>query len=219
MCGRYTLRANLSQVAMQLGLHFDGPFVPRYNIAPTQRAPVVRLRGGERELVEMRWGLIPSWAKEAKFGFSTFNARADTVATKPAFRSAYKARRCLVPADGYYEWLRVGKSKLPYLYEVDGGKVFAFAGLWEIWRPINHPEEEVTETFTVVTTEANELARQVHDRMPAILDPADYDAWLGGEQIPLVAFDPLRMTCRPVSVEVNQVRNEGPACVGERLER
>jgi putative SOS response-associated peptidase YedK len=216
MCGRYTLRTNLSLALRQFGLPYDGPHLPRYNVAPTQSVPAVRLNSaGQRELAMLHWGLIPSWAKDAKIAYSTLNARADTVATKPAFRTAYKSRRCLVIADGFYEWLREGKSKLPFLYEVDGGKPFAFAGLWESWRDPGKPTQPL-ESCTIITTDANELARPIHDRMPVIIDPADYDAWLHGERIPLVPFDPGRMTVRPVSAFVNNVRNQGPDCVANR---
>jgi putative SOS response-associated peptidase YedK len=215
MCGRYTLRTPLSVLATQFA--FDlGPmlpsFEPRYNIAPTQDVPAVRLADGNREFVTLRWGLIPSWAKDAKL--AQINARGDTVATKPMFRAAYKKRRCLVLADGYYEWERSGKTKLPWLYEVNGGKPFAFAGLWELW---SGPDGKAPiESCTILTTDANELAAQVHDRMPVILDDEDYDDWLAGEQIPLVPFPPDRMTARPVSTFVNNARNQGPACVESR---
>jgi putative SOS response-associated peptidase YedK len=134
MCGRFTLRTPLNVLAKQFALDL-GPllpgFEPRYNIPPTTNVPAVRLNEGTRQLALFKWGLIPSWAKDAKIAYSTINARSDTVATKPAFRSAFKKRRCLVLADGYVEWEKAGKAKLPWLYEVDGGKPFAFAGLWE----------------------------------------------------------------------------------------
>lgn len=218
MCGRFNLRTKLNKLLQQFALdtmYTDASepgnriFEPRYNIAPSQDVLAVRLMEGKRELYKLRWGLIPSWAKDAKIAYSTINARADTVATKPAFRSAYKKRRCLIPTDGYYEWLRVGKEKQPYLYEVDGGELFAFAGLWESW---NDPQGETVESFTIITTDANELAKKVHDRMPVIIDPDDYGEWLACEEIPLIPFPPERMTCRPVSTYVNNARNEGPQC-------
>jgi putative SOS response-associated peptidase YedK len=214
MCGRYTLRTPLSilatQFAFDLGAMLPG-FEPRYNIAPTQDVPAVRL-DGNRQLAVLRWGLIPSWAKDAKL--AQINARGDTVATKPMFRAAYKKRRCLVLADGYYEWERSGKTKLPWLYEVDGGKPFAFAGLWEWW---GGPDGKAPiESCTMLTTDANELAAQVHNRMPVILDEEDHADWLAGEQVPLVPFAPDRMSARPVSTFVNNARNQGPACVEPR---
>ncbi|HUE72423.1 MAG TPA: SOS response-associated peptidase [Pirellulaceae bacterium] len=218
MCGRYNLRTPMTVLAQRflfdLGPLATEAFPPRYNIAPTQSIPAVRLdAGGKRQLAMLHWGLIPSWAKDKKIAYSTINARSDTVATKPAFRSAYKKRRCLVLADGYYEWQKEGKAKLPWLYEVDGGKPFAFAGLWELWQPDG---SEALESCTILTTDANELASQVHDRMPAILDSADYDAWLAGEQIPLIPFPADRVTARPVSTFVNNARNEGPECIKAR---
>ncbi|QDU30982.1 Putative SOS response-associated peptidase YedK [Anatilimnocola aggregata] len=204
MCGRINQKTNLRLEVPDFlqGLEFPAEYVPRYNLAPSQ--PLLALRGtDQRELVLLRWGLIPAWAKDEKIAYSTINARADTVATKPAFRAAYKSRRCLVVADGYYEWLRQGKSKLPYLYNVDD-RPFCLAGLWERWHEL--------ETCTVITTEANDLAAAVHDRMPVIVDPADYSAWLAGEPIPLVPFPSDRMKVRPVSLVVNNARNEGPQC-------
>ena len=200
MCGRYNQRTPLTVLARQLQFELDASqtWRPRYNIAPTQEIPVVRLVNGKRQLAMLRWGLVPSWSKDPKL--APINARADSVATKPMFRSAYKSRRCLVLADGYYEWQRDGKVKLPWLYEVEGGP-FAIAGLWE------------GETCTLLTTDANDLAAQVHDRMPVILDPEDYDAWLACEQIPLAPFPADRMSARPVSTFVNNVRNQGEECV------
>ena len=187
----------------------------RCNIASTQDVAAVRLVDGKRQLALLRWGLIPSWAKDTKIASSTINARADTVAVKPAVRAAYKRRRCLVLTDGYYdEWLRVGKSKQPFLYELDGGKPFALAGLWESWRGTGDKESPPMETCSLLTTDANELARQVHDRMPVILDAADYDAWLNPESSDLLAsFVAERMTAKPVSTYVNNARNEGADCV------
>src|SRR6187399_1605188 len=183
MCGRFTLRTPLTVLVDQF--HFDlGNAIQlslRYNIAPTQDVAAVRQVNGKRQLALLRWGLIPSWAKDVKIGASGINARADTVATKPMFRAAYKRRRCLVLADGYYEWLRVGKAKQPHLYEIDGGKPFAFAALWEQWWGTGDKEAPPLESCTVLTTEANELAAKVHDRMPVILDPVDYEAWLNPE--------------------------------------
>jgi putative SOS response-associated peptidase YedK len=168
----------------------------------------------------MQWGLIPSWAKDTKIGYKMINARADTIATKPSFRAAFKKRRCLVPADGFYEWLRVGKAKRPYLYEVDGGAPFALAGLWEQWWGPDNKDGPPLESFTLITTEANELASQIHDRMPVILDKGDYEAWLDpanqdsdSVQELLVPFPADRMTARPVNPIVNNARNEGPECV------
>ena len=216
MCGRYTLRTKLNLLLSQFAAELaEGTeWEPRYNIPPTSNVPAVRLNDGKRQLALFKWGLIPSWAKDAKIAYSTINARADTVATKPAFRSAFKKRRCLVLADGYVEWQKDGKLKLPWLYEVDGGKPFAFAGLWEWW---GGPDgNEPVESCTILTTDANELASEVHNRMPVIVDGDDYDAWLAGEEIPLVPFDSERMTERPISTTINNVMNQGPQCVEAR---
>lgn len=219
MCGRFTLRTPLNVLISQFEAQLGGPLqlAIRYNVAPTQQIPVIRLKDGHRELTTMRWGLIPSWAKDTKVGFSGINARGDTVASKPAFRAAYKKRRCLVLADGYYEWKTEGKAKLPQLYEIDGGKPFAFAGLWEQWWGPEKSDDPPLESCTIVTTDANELARQVHDRMPVILDPPDYDAWLDPANqdagYMLDGIPPDRMTVRPVSTFVNNARHEGEECI------
>ncbi len=220
MCGRFTLRTPLGLLVEQFMLQHSLPFTPRYNIAPTQNVLAVRSEQGERSPVLLHWGLIPAWAKDTKIGYSTINARADTLATKPAFRTALKKRRCLIPADGYYEWLKEGKIKQPYLYEVDGGQPFAFAGLWEQWWGPNHQSSTPLESCTIITTEANDLARQVHDRMPVILDAVDYDVWLDpanqdAESLRYL-FDPFpadRMTVRAVSTYVNNAKHEGVECL------
>ena len=224
MCGRYTLRTPLTVLArhFQFELGESLPdFGPLFNIAPTTDVAAVRSGAdGRRELAFLHWGLVPSWAKDAKLAYSTINARADTVATKPAFRAAFKKRRCLVLADGFYEWLRQGKTKLPYLYEVDGGQPFALAGLWESWRGPDGGTGPPLESCSLITTEANELCGEIHDRMPVILDSADYDRWLDPQvqdSVELAAlltpFPSERMTARPVSTFVNNVRNQGPQCV------
>ncbi|HEX5104739.1 MAG TPA: SOS response-associated peptidase [Pirellulaceae bacterium] len=225
MCGRYTLRTPMTVLAQQFLFELDASLEgsgPRYNIAPTQDVAAVRIReaGGKRELAFFHWGLIPPWAKDAKIAYSTINARADTVAAKPAFRAAFKKRRCLVLADGFYEWQRSGKTKLPFLYEVDGGKPFALAGLWESWRGPEKGDGPPLESCALITTDANELASQIHDRMPVILDAADYDAWLDPEnqdrdglEALLAPFPAERMTARAVSTVVNNARNDGSECV------
>ena len=221
MCGRYAITvSSLNKLLAQFGVELVEmsetrlPWTPRYNVAPTTTVPAVRNReDGKRELVQLRWGLIPPWAKDTKIAYSTINARADTVATKPAFRSAFKKRRCLIIADGYYEWRKEGKAKLPLYYQIDGGKPFAFAGLWEWWRDPADKDAEPIESCTIITTDANELAKQVHDRMPVILDSEDYGAWLACDEIPLVPFDADRMTATPVSTYVNNVKNQGAQCL------
>jgi putative SOS response-associated peptidase YedK len=217
MCARYTLRSKLNQLLDEFGAEAQEgtTWEPRYNIPPTAMVPAVRLVEGKRQLTTLKWGLIPSWAKDTKIAYSTINARADTVATKPAFRTAFKKRRCLVLADGYFEWETVGKTKLPWLYEIDGGKPFAFAGLWEAWYGQGENKPPV-ESCTILTTEPNDLASRFHDRMPVILHPDDYDSWMQGEEIPLVSFEAERMTAKPVSTFVNSVKNQGPECLAPR---
>src|SRR5262245_435103 len=219
MCGRYKLSTPaLNRLLAQFAAEQSGviDYRPRYKIAPTTNVVAVRQpeQGAKRELVALRWGLIPVWAKDAKIGYHTINARADTVAEKPAFRSAFKKRRCLVLADGYYEWLREAKSKQPYLYEIDKGKTFAFAGLWEWWPGPKDSKGEPIESCSLITTDANKLASKVHDRMPVILNPDDYDPWLDPQVDDRTKLEKLLvpsrgkgMTARPVSTYVNNVKN------------
>lgn len=227
MCGRFTLRTPMNLLVQQF-LFDAGPLPqpelelkPRYNVAPTQSSLVVRNnpKTGQREMAMLQWGLIPSWAKDTKVAYSTLNARAETLCEKPAFRTAFKKRRCLVVADGYYEWRKEGKKKLPVLYELPDHRPFAFAGLWESWWGPGHQAAEPLESFTVVTTSANDLARQVHDRMPVILDPVDYAAWLDPQ---VTDADKLEYLLQPYEGElmttdvdpiVNNVKNDSPQCV------
>ena len=217
MCGRITLRAPLTVLMEQFEAEL-GPvqqWLPRFNIAPTTDVLAVRMMDGHRELAQLRWSLIPSWAESAKLQYSTFNARAERVKTAPAFRSAYKKRRCLVLADSYIEWKKEGKERLPTRYEIDGGQPFAMAGLWETWHdPAN--ELHVVESCTVIITEANDLAAEVHDRMPVILDAEDYTGWLAGEEIPLIPFPSERMSAIATSTLINNARNQGPEVIAPR---
>jgi putative SOS response-associated peptidase YedK len=185
---------------------------PRYNIAPTQDVLAVRLNpAGEREAVDLRWGLLPFWAKDEKVSYSTINARAETVASKPAFRDAFKKRRCLIAADGYYEWKAEDGGKQPYRITLAPEQPFSFAGLWEHWEK----GEKVVESCTIIVTSANELTRDIHDRMPVILDPADYDAWLdssAGQEL-LRPYPSERMRRYPVSRTAGNVKNTGPELI------
>jgi putative SOS response-associated peptidase YedK len=211
MCGRFLLQAPVDVLQRAFGFEERPNLRPRYNIAPTQAVPIVRRNdGGGRELALVRWGLIPAWAKEAGIGSRLINARSETMAEKPAFRSAFRKRRCLVPADGFYEWRKPegGGPKQPMLIRRRGEGPFAFAGLWERWRG---PEGEV-ETCTILTTEANSILAPIHDRMPVILDPASYDRWLDPAQ---TGAEELLRPCPdgwleafPVSTRVNNVRND-----------
>jgi putative SOS response-associated peptidase YedK len=209
---------------VQLGL--------RYNIAPTQNVAIVRqtVENSPRELALVRWGLIPSWAKDTKIGSTLINARSETIAEKPSFRSAFKKRRCLVLADGYYEWAKApaggakagGKGaakKQPYYITMQDERAFAFAGLWEFW-PGPKDQPQPVETCTILTTDTNELTQDLHDRMPVILRPEDYELWLDPqlqEREPLlpllVPYPSDEMKLTPVSTLVNNVRNDTPACI------
>jgi putative SOS response-associated peptidase YedK len=196
MCGRYTLRTPLNVLAEQFlfdlsDLPADFTLVPRGNISPTQMIAAVRrpAEGSPRVLAWLRWGLIPSWSKDAKIAARLINARSETLAEKPSFRTPFAKRRCLILADGYYEWVTEGKKKIPHLFRRQDGQPFAFAGLWESWQvPEGDPLERLArpgidghprlETATIVTTSANELSAQIHDRMPVILPAEAYDLWL-----------------------------------------
>jgi len=153
--------------------------------------PAIRQAEAGREAVLLRWGLIPYWAKDEKFGYHTINARAETVDRKPAFRSAFKRRRCLIPATGFYEWKKLNRHKQPYHIRVKDRELFAFAGLWEHWRS---PEGKAIESCTIIVTDANEVLKSIHDRMPVILDPGDYDTWLDPDNRDV---DRLRSLLRP----------------------
>jgi len=192
-------------------------FAPSFNVAPQSVQPVVRLNrdSGDREFALLRWGLVPFWAKHAKFGYSTINARAEEAASKPAFREALKKRRCLVPADAFYEWMKPNaKLKIPYAIALTSGEPCALAGLWESWRPAEGPS---IETFTILTTDPNEVTEPFHNRMPVILEPKDYDRWLepGDPARPPVdllrPYPADRMRAWPVSARVGNVRNNDPA--------
>jgi putative SOS response-associated peptidase YedK len=191
-----------------------------YNVAPQTFQPIVRLNSDtdEREIVMMRWGLIPVWSRNAKIGYSTINAKAETVATAPAFREAFKSRRCLIPADAFYEWQKIdAKTKQPFAIGMKDGSPYAFAGLWERWR--DPATKEPLETFTVITTDANELLEAMHDRMPVILEPKDYDRWLqpGDPTRPpidlLRAFPADQMIAWKVDPRVGNVRNDDAGCI------
>jgi putative SOS response-associated peptidase YedK len=224
MCGRY----RLSRRKQVIEEHFDAmsggeEWNPRYNIAPTQPVVVIRQhpKKSMRELSLMRWGLVPSWAKDLSGAARMINARAETVTEKPAFREALKSRRCLLPADGFYEWMRKGGAKQPYCFEVNEGELFAFAGLWERWRDARG---KVLETCSILTTKPNRVAAVVHDRMPVILEPESYEIWLdpgmgdvGTVWDMLKPYDARRMRCFPVSSRINSVVNDDAAC-SERVE-
>ena len=219
MCGRYRLSRRKQLVDEYFDSVSDEPdWAPRYNIAPTQPAPVIRQHPKEpvRQLSLMRWGLIPSWAKDSSGAAQMINARSETASTKPAFRDALKSRRCLIPADGFYEWMRTGKTKQPYCFEVNDGQLFAFAGIWDRWKD---PSGQWVKTCSILTTPPNAVTSPVHDRMPGILDPDSYDLWLDPRMTNLAAasellkpYDARLMRCYPVSARINRVANDDEEC-------
>lgn len=226
MCGRYTLNSANDEISLLFDIP-ELPLVPpRYNIAPTQEAAVVRVPapGEPRRLDLLKWGLIPYWAKEAAIGNRMINARAESVAEKPAYRTSFKNKRCLIPTDGFYEWKKMGKMKQPYLIHRQDGKPFAFAGLWSIWRD---PEQggKPVETFTILTTEANDLLRPLHDRMPVIVAREDFDLWLDPKVGDAEKLQPLLkphavdgFEAFPVSRAVNSPAHDTPDCIAPLVE-
>jgi len=219
MCGRYRLSRRKQIIAE----HFDvlpdyDDWTPRYNVAPTQPVPIIRQHPKEprRNLSLVRWGLIPSWAKDSSGSVGMINAQSELAATKPAFRDALKYRRCLIPADGFYEWVRAGKTKQPYCFEVNDGELFAFAGLWERWKD---PSGNWIKSCSILTTTPNAVTAQVHDRMPVILHPDTYDLWLdpGFSDVAAVSemlkpYDARVMRSFPVSSRVNHTANDDAEC-------
>ena len=216
MCGRYHNRADKQRIAnaFRVGIPPTFDIAPSYNVAPHTFQPVIRLDSDTsgREIVKMRWGLIPFFASDAKVAYSTVNARAETVASRPIFRESMKRRRCLVPATGFYEWQASGKkTKQPWVIEPVDGDVFAFAGLWDRWK--DKTTGLALETYTIITTDANELLEPIHDRMPVILSPQDYERWLDpGEpsHLPLDLLRPYpaeKLKAWKVSSAVGNVKN------------
>jgi putative SOS response-associated peptidase YedK len=222
MCGRFAFYSPAEATAALFGAAGSLDIGPRYNIAPTQDIAAIRAAGDEgRELVALRWGLVPFWAKDPAIGNRMINARAETVAEKPAFRAAYRHRRCLVLADGFYEWHREGSAKIPYFISLANEEPFAFAGLWEQWR--NKETDESLQTATLVTTQANEFLAPLHHRMPVILDTGRAARWLAGDDdlLDTAGQDCPRLRAWPVDRRVNNARNEGDELIepdGEVLE-
>jgi putative SOS response-associated peptidase YedK len=223
MCGRYRLTAKERWLSDFFNLDpEDVDWAARWNVAPTQEVATVRQDRKEpkRKFALMRWGLIPYWAKNTSVGHKAINAVSETAAEKPSFRDAMRHRRCLIPADGFYEWKQMGsKRKQPYNIGMANDGLFAFAGLWDRWKD---PDGKVIESCTILTTEANALLQDIHDRMPVILQPDDYDLWLDpGVTDPkqlaelLKPFNARLMRKYPVSTAVNRVENEGPECAEE----
>jgi putative SOS response-associated peptidase YedK len=219
MCGRYAFFSPSEAVKRIFSLEGVPELEPRYNVAPTQAVAAVRAgEEGRRDFVMLHWGLVPRWAKERAIGNRMINARAESVAEKPAFRDAFRKRRCLVLADGWYEWQVAPGGKRPWFVRLKDGRPFAFAGLWERWKdPANGA---MLESCTIVTTDASESLRKIHERMPVVLGEADWDRWLDtafsdADKLLelLVPFDPKSLEAWPVSREVNAPKNEGPALI------
>lgn len=227
MCGRFVLTTQVELLEEHFAAFTEVEVAARYNIAPTQPVLVVREQkvgpeGQHQRWIDfVRWGLVPSWADDIKIGNRMVNARSESADTRQAFRGAMRYRRCVLPADGFYEWKKLPDgTKQPYLVQMASGEPMGMAGLWEAWQD---PEGNELESCTILTTTANELVRELHDRMPVILEPADYAVWLDPDltdpkQVkrllrPVAAE---RLTMRPVSKRVNSPRNEGPGCV-ERI--
>jgi putative SOS response-associated peptidase YedK len=228
MCGRYAFFTPIEAVTRLFGVSevHAHEIAPRYNIAPTQDVPIIRVspflddgeaRAPVRELALARWGLVPFWAKDLAIGNRMINARGETVAQKPAFRAAFRKRRCLVPADGFFEWQRTASGKQPWYIHAANGEPLAMAGLWELWDP---PEGGTpVASCTIITTQANEFMRPLHDRMPVVLDAAGREAWLGvatdtaGLQALLVPAAEEMLEAWPVSRRVNSPFNEDPSLV------
>jgi len=232
MCGRYSAAGKLSELAKFVDFVIRAPSqVPRYNIAPRQSAPVIVSESGRAVLKSLRWGLIPAWAEDEKIGDQLINARSESVFTKPAFRSALRERRCLVPADGFYEWQRKGGEPQPFRFTRPDGAYFCFAGIWERWQrppitgeldfgePLDSRPVEL-ETFSILTTTANAVVAPVHDRMPVILPPHQYAAWLDHQtfapdrlQSLFQPYPPGEIQAGRVSTLVNNARHDSPDCL------
>ncbi len=227
MCGRYARRATKQLLADHFHIAQDGipEFGPSYNVAPQTFQPVIRRNRdtGEREIALLRWGLVPFWAKDPKIGLSMINAKAETVNTAPPFREAFRHRRCLVPADAFYEWQKLdSKHKQPFAIALKDGSPYAFAGLWERWRD---PEtREPLETFTLITTDPNEVVESLHDRMPVILPASAYDRWLDTSDPSRPPMDLLRpypaeaMRAWKVDKAVGNVKNDRPELIAPAAE-
>lgn len=219
MCGRYTRSTDPEKLAKEFKVAEVPAAEASYNVAPTQNVLAVRESPDGREMTFFKWGLVPFWAKDTSMGAKLINARSETVAEKPAFREAFRKRRCIVPADGFYEWRREGGRKQPYFFRLREERPFGFAGLWERWEGEGG---KVLNSCTILTTEANEVLRPVHDRMPVILHPEDYEPWLGSDERERSLLKELlrpypagEMLVYPVSPLVNSTRGRGPELTAE----
>lgn len=217
MCGRFALTADPELIRQFFNLQTMPPVMTaRYNIAPTQPVAVIA-NDAPSELTFFRWGLVPSWSKDISIGTKMINARAETLHEKPSFKAAYKRRRCLIPANGFYEWAKTDDGKTPMYIHLKDHELFAFAGLWETW---HSPDGDELRTCTIITAEPNELVKPLHHRMAVILDPSDYDLWLSGDELPPQALTPLlkpydadKMSVYEVSTLVNNAANDTPELI------
>ncbi len=221
MCGRYTLAVSASRLSDRFAVEPPLDLKPRYNIAPTQAVVAVRETNRRRELVALRWGLIPAWAKDASIGSRLINARSETILEKPSFRAAFQRRRCLIPASGFYEWQALPDGKQPFYFTPGDDTLMAFAGLWDQWRA---PDGSLVESCTILTTTANAVVAPIHDRMPVIVPP-DFDAvWLDPTSDIrklhelCLAPPPVMLRCYPVSKAVNQVSNDSEALIQPQVQ-
>jgi putative SOS response-associated peptidase YedK len=222
MCGRYAITSAPEAIRALFRYEERPNFPPRFNVAPTQPIPIVRLREGKRELALVRWGLIPSWVKDPKNFSLLINARGESVIDKPAFRAAMRRRRCLVPADGFYEWTQVGERRQPYFARLKSGGPLAFAGLWETW---TGPNGEEMDTAAIVTTNANRTLGAIHERMPVIVPPEAFDLWLDSAAVDaetaaaLIAPAPEGLLeAYEVSTAVNRVANDDARLIAPAAE-
>jgi putative SOS response-associated peptidase YedK len=217
MCGRYAITSAPEAIRALFAYHEQPNFPPRYNVAPTQPVPVVRLADGKREFVLMRWGLLPAWVKDPRSVSLLIMARGDTVSAKPAFSAAIRRRRCLLPADGFYEWKQDGERRRPHYIRLKSGGPMALAGLWETW---SGPNGEEMDTVAVVTTRANRTLAPIHERMPVIVPPDAFDLWLDCRRVDGETASALIVPARDdlleayeVSLAVNRAANDNPALI------
>ena len=213
MCGRFALYASAEELEDTFDIMLPGPVTARYNIAPGQQILAVRRDAEGREATRLRWGLVPAWAKAPATGYRLINARSEGVTEKPAFRNAFRRRRCLIPASGFYEWTAIGQGRVPYYIRMKDDCLFAFAGLYDEWHDAAGP---TVTTCAVITTEPNEVVRPIHDRMPAILREGDEEHWLSSQSLPaaeiagiLAPYPAKGMEAYPVSTAVNSTESEG----------
>lgn len=221
MCGRFVQYSPLQTIQQMLDVGtVSFEVIPNYNVAPTQKIITVIKHNNENKLEKLHWGLVPFWAKDISIGSRMINARAETVSQKPSFRNAFRKRRCLIPADGFYEWKGEKGNKQPYYVSIPSGEPFSFAGLWETWTDKETGEESVYKSCTIITTAASESIREIHHRMPVILDPKFHEKWLNADiqdpkALQVIINDGIihNMSFYPVSKLVNSVKNNDPNCI------